>query len=133
MLATSRGFFSVAGQRDDERVSALRAALDSIGPHDSVERANLLATLGRRAALHGRPRSEQGAARRVGRHGASLGDDAVLVRTLNFFTALQADVFDLEGMLAMAREAVEIAERIDDPALATMAASGSAHPRLPRR
>ena len=53
-----------------------------------------------------------------------VGDDAVLVRTLNFFTALQADVFDLQGMLAMAREAVEIAERIDDPALATMAASG---------
>ncbi len=39
-------------------------------------------------------------------------------------TAMQADVFDLDGMLALGREALEVAERIDDPALATMAASG---------
>ena len=50
--------------------------------------------------------------------------DVVLVRALNIFTAMQADLFDLQGMLAMGRESLAIAERIDDPALATMAASG---------
>ncbi len=53
-----------------------------------------------------------------------VGDDTVLVRALNMLTAMQADVFDLDGMLALGREALEVAERIDDPALATMAASG---------
>ena len=124
LLATSRGFFSVAGQRDEERVGALRAALDAIGPNDSVDRANLLATLSAeifftddldesRALIH----EAVAMARR-------LGDDAVLARALNFFTALQADLFDLERMLALGREAVELAERIGDPALSTMAASG---------
>ena len=48
----------------------------------------------------------------------------MLVRALNMLTAMQADVFDLDGMLALAREGVEVVERLDDPALATMAASG---------
>ena len=124
MLATSRGFFSVAGQRDDERVSAVRAVLDSIGPHDSVERANLLATLGAELLFTAdldQSKALLGDSVAMARR---LGDDAVLARTLNFFTALQADVFDLESMRSMARGALEIAERTDDPALATMAASG---------
>ena len=124
VLATSRGFFSVAGQRDDERVSPLRATLDSIGPHDSVERANLLATLGAELLFTAdldQSKALLGDSVAMARR---LGDDAVLARTLNFFTALQADVFDLESMRSMAREALEIAERTDDPALATMAASG---------
>jgi tetratricopeptide (TPR) repeat protein len=124
VLATSRGFFSVAGQRDDERVSALRAALESVGPHDSVERANLLATLGAELLFTADLDQSKALMRESVAMARRLGDDAVLARTLNFFTALQADVFDLESMRSMAREALEIAERTDDPALATMAASG---------
>ena len=42
----------------------------------------------------------------------------------NIFTAMQADVFDLQGMLALGREALSSRSGIDDPALAAMAASG---------
>ncbi len=124
VLATSRGFFSVAGQRDDERVDALRAALDSVGPEDSVERANLLATLGAELVFTEDLDESKTLISDAVAMARRVGDDAVLARTLNIFTALQADLFDLQGMLAMGREAVELAERIDDPALATMAASG---------
>ena len=124
VLATSRGFFGAAGQLDEGRISALNAALDSVGQHDTVERASLLATLSaellfaedlveRQALIH----EAIAMARRV-------RGDAVLVRALNIFTAMQADLFDLQGMLAMGRESLAIAERIDDPALAAMAASG---------
>ncbi|HTN78434.1 MAG TPA: AAA family ATPase [Acidimicrobiales bacterium] len=123
-LATSRGFFSVAGVRDEERIAAIRGALDSVGAEDSVARAHLLATLGGEllftdeiAQSHVLTREAVAMARRV-------GDDAVLARATNFFTAQQADVFDLQGMLAMAREALAVAERVGDPALAAMAASG---------
>ena len=124
VLATSRGFFSAAGLVDEERIKAVRAALDAVGERDTVERASLLATLSAELlfgdALDERKRLIREAvamARRV-------GDDTVLVRAVNVLTAMQADVFDLDGMLALGREALEVAERIDDPALATMAASG---------
>ncbi len=124
VLATSRGFFSVAGQRDEDRVSALRAALDSIGPEDSIERANLLATLFAELVFTDELSEGKALIKEAVAMARRLGDDAVLARTLAFSTALQADLFELRRMLAMGRESLELAERVGDPALAAMAASG---------
>jgi hypothetical protein len=124
VLATSRGFFSAAGVVDEERIQALRAALDSVGEHDTVARASLLATLSAELLFGDDLAERKWLIREAVAMARRVGDDTVLVRALNIFTAMQTDIFDLDGMLAMAREALEIAERVDDPALATMAASG---------
>lgn len=44
-LANTRGWASAAGAVDEERVAVLEAAIDAVGPDDSVERARLLAIL----------------------------------------------------------------------------------------
>ena len=44
-LANSRGWASIAGTVDPERVVVLERALDAVGPQDSRERSRLLATL----------------------------------------------------------------------------------------
>jgi tetratricopeptide (TPR) repeat protein len=44
-LSNSRGMFSVIGAVDEERVAMLEAALDALGPAETVVRARLLATL----------------------------------------------------------------------------------------
>jgi class 3 adenylate cyclase len=44
-LANTRGWASAAGAVDSERVAVLHAAIDAVGPDDSIERARLLAIL----------------------------------------------------------------------------------------
>ena len=44
-LATSRGWASVPGGVDQERIALLEQALEAIGPHDTRARTRLLATL----------------------------------------------------------------------------------------
>jgi hypothetical protein len=123
-LATSRGFFAVAGQVDEGRIAVLRAALESVGSNDSVERASLLATLSGELLFSEDLGERQVLMREAIAMARRVGSDEVLVRALNIFTAMQADLFNLQGMLAMGRESLALAERIDDPALAAMAASG---------
>ena len=46
VLANNRTGLSATGQVDHDRVAVLEAALEAVGPHDSTERAHLLAILG---------------------------------------------------------------------------------------
>jgi AAA ATPase-like protein len=45
VLANSRGFASIMGALDEERIELIEAALDAIGPEPSADRARLVATL----------------------------------------------------------------------------------------
>ena len=124
-LATSRGFFSGAGQVDAGRVSVLEAALEAAGEGDSVDRANLLATLSAELLFSDDPTRGPILLRDAIAMARRLDADAVLARALCYQTSgfgLSSTAID--ELFRAGREALDIAERIDDPALATMAASG---------
>jgi class 3 adenylate cyclase/tetratricopeptide (TPR) repeat protein len=117
-LANNRGFFSSSGEVDSERVEALEAALAAVGEADSGERAELLALLAteltyRRADDRRRPLSEQAVAM-----ARRIGDPATLLRVLTrrFFALWAPDT--LPARQAIAREAVALADQVDDPAAA---------------
>ena len=126
-LANNRGFFSATAGVDRERVAMLDAALAAHPDGDSAVRARLLAHLAvelvadpdwpRRAAISD---DALAMARRV-------GDLRTLGRTLNSrYTALWGPR-TVQERLSNAREAIELAERIDDPGLTFDAAHFGAH------
>lgn len=126
-LANNRGFFSATAGVDRERVATLEVALAAQPDGDSAVRASLLAHLAvelvadpdwpRRAAISD---DALAMARRV-------GDQRTLVRTLNNrYTALWGPR-TVQERLSNTREAVELAERIDDPGLTFDAAHFGAH------
>ena len=124
-LATSRGFFSGAGQVDAGRVSALEAALEAAGEGDSVDRANLLATLSAELLFSDDPTRGPILLREATAMARRLEADAVLARALCYQTSgFGLSSIAIDELFRAGREALDIAERIDDPALATMAASG---------
>ena len=117
-LANNRGFFSSTGGIDEERVSVLNNALKAYDTTDSPTRARLLAHLGvelvhspdwdRRARLSDEALAM---ARRTG-HAETL---AIVLNQR--FAALWGPR-TLSERRAVAAEAVEIAERVDDRTLA---------------
>ena len=106
-------------------VSALEAALDAAGEGDSVDRANLLATLSAELLFSEDPTRGPVLLRDTIAMARRLEADAVLAHALCYQTSgfgLSSTAID--ELFRAGREALDIAERIDDPALATMAASG---------
>jgi len=116
-LGNSRGFFSSIGVIDAERVAVLESALSALPDDDSNERALLLATLCSELALGTtleRRKELADAARAMARRS---GDPATVVRTLNLVCDPLQVPSTLAERLVDAREAVEVAEALDDPDL----------------
>jgi tetratricopeptide (TPR) repeat protein len=113
-LANYRGFTSVSGEVDDERVEVIQAALEAVGETESRERARLLARLCSELAY--RPLEERLSlaheAKTMARH---LGDPGTLVAVTNDCSLPLRVPATLDGQFADIREAVEIAEQIGDP------------------
>lgn len=126
-LANNPGFASSFTGVDGERVAVLDAALTACGPHDSAVRASLLAQLAvelvtdpdwrRRAQL-----SDEALA--IARR---IKDPRTLARTLNSrYVALWGPQTQPER-LANSREAVVLAERLEDPLISFQAARFGSH------
>ncbi|MDQ3678420.1 MAG: AAA family ATPase [Actinomycetota bacterium] len=126
-LANNRGFASSLAGVDGERVAVLDAALAACGPHDSAVRASLLAQLAvelvadpdwrRRAQLSDEALA---IARRI--------DDArTLARTLNYRYVALWGPQTLPERLVNSREAVRLAERLEDPLISFQAARFGSH------
>jgi tetratricopeptide (TPR) repeat protein len=120
-LANNRGFYSVIGATDSEKVEVLETALQDLG--DVVpERALVLATLCSELA-HGSPlERRQALAEEAERIAKLSGDDTTCLRVLNhLYIPLQVPQL-LGPALARTTDALMRAERLGDPALLYWAA-----------
>jgi predicted ATPase len=126
-LANNRGFSSSADGVDRDRVAVLHAALDAYDPADSATRAALLALLavelvGDRDWQRRDELSDEALAmaRRV-------ADERALALVLTQHAVAQWRAQKLAEFQANLHEALELAERLDDPLLAGHSAYLGAH------
>jgi class 3 adenylate cyclase len=116
-LANQRVLFSRVGAVDRERVSALEAALEAVGPSDSPERARVLAALASELHFAGDERRRVELGREALAIARRLGDTSALADALValWFAILDPAAADERSQLA--GELAGIAERIGDPVL----------------
>lgn len=117
-VANTRGFWSATGSVDRERVSALEAALDALGPGDDPLRACVLAKIAVELVYTGdaegvRRRSDEALAM-----ARRLGDPATLAAVLApRYNTIRGDPATLEERLANTAELLDVAAGIPDPSL----------------
>ena len=121
-LANNRGQSSNVGSIDADKVEVLEMALDLL-PNDHPDRALLLAALSVEFAFVGTFERREALANEAIAIANATGDDATIVRVLNLVAA-PLDVPPLvEQSLARTTDAMERAERLDDPVLRFWAAN----------
>jgi class 3 adenylate cyclase/tetratricopeptide (TPR) repeat protein len=121
-LANDRGFVSVVGAIDVDKVEMLETALDRL-PHDNVDRALVLSSLCQELTYGStleRRRSLAGEALAIAH---STGDDTVIVRVLRQIGFPLSVPFLLEQLLVWTADALNRAERVGDPGLLYLAAA----------
>jgi tetratricopeptide (TPR) repeat protein len=113
MLATSRGTMEPI-EADPRRTAAVRAALTAVGGADSTARARLLVILAEATDAR-----EIQARREAGEEAVAiarrLDDESTLLHVLNPAYLLLAGPEGLEGALDLTAQAIELADRLDDP------------------
>lgn len=114
--ANDRGFFSIFGNVDTEKIAVLEAALQRL-PSNHPSRALTLANLCKELAVGTPFDHRQALADEAIALAEATGDDAVVVTVLNHvgFPLLVPSL--LEQSLARSAESLERAERLGDPAL----------------
>ena len=113
-LANHRGFFSLAGRVDGERVAVLERALEAIGPSDSGIRARLLANLAEELGFSSQhERREQLAAEALAM-ARGLGDPPVLAHVLARRYSALVTTPERHGEMV---ELAALAAQLDDAAL----------------
>jgi len=120
-LANSRGFFSVAGVIDTERVALLELALDRLAV-DNPDRALVLATLCSELTYGSPLERRQALADEAIAIAETSGHDAIIVRVLILVAFPVFVPSQLDQSIARAAEALTRAERLGDPALLEIAA-----------
>jgi hypothetical protein len=120
-LALDRGFWSTTGESDPERIAALEAALQAVGPEDSVMRARLLAVLATEREWSD-PELERFA---MGDEAVAmalrLGDDATIAATATARQVSSAVPHRMADLVAGIPELISCAERSGDPQLLAFA------------
>jgi DNA-binding SARP family transcriptional activator/tetratricopeptide (TPR) repeat protein len=115
-LANTRGYYSAAGVRDQDRLDALSDALSLLGGSDPALRARLLATVSSES-LFGMPLSKRRALARDAKRAASEVDDArTQLDVINLVAETQRFPTELSERLRDTAVALELAEQIGDPA-----------------
>ena len=117
-VANTRGFWSATGSIDRERVAALEAALDALGPGDDPMRACVLAKIAVELVYTGdaegvRRRSDEALAM-----ARRLGDPSTLAAVLApRYNTIRGDPATLDERLANTVELLDVAAGIPDPSL----------------
>ena len=126
VLANSRGFTSVVGQVDRERLHLIETALDLVGPARNAERAELLALQSAELAFAGDHARARRAAEEAATLAATLDDIAVQARvgTRRFLPCLVPD--RVATTVAESADLVRLADRCGDPQLGTISRGVSA-------
>jgi class 3 adenylate cyclase/DNA polymerase III delta prime subunit len=115
-LANSRGLPSMIGAVDTDRVAITQAALESVGPQPTAERARLLAHLAAELSFGGDDRRRVGLSDQAEGIARGLGDDALLAWVLNRtgYAAFAPD--RVERLVARGEEATRLSDAAGDPA-----------------
>ena len=119
-LANSDGKANAIGQVDDERVAILGAALDAVGPHDSIERARLLAVLSAELSFEPGGSSTTVAAEAVAM-ARRVGDPQTFVVVVAECSAGLVVPEHLQEHLVDVAEVARIADASGDPTLGVLA------------
>jgi class 3 adenylate cyclase len=130
VLSNDRGYASMIGRVDDERVEMIEAALDTIGDAVTTERVRLVALLSQELFFG----PDRARSRRLGVEAEelarALGDPRTLCECIirRGFSALHT--MPWPSYVALCREATAIADELGDPALRVVARiflSGALH------
>jgi class 3 adenylate cyclase/tetratricopeptide (TPR) repeat protein len=115
-LVNRRGLFSRVGTVDEQRVAALQAALEALGPADSPTRARLLAALASELHFAGDQRRVH-----LGREGLAmarrLGEPSTLAEALEAVWLAVRDPVAIAERAVIAAEFADVAGQIGDPLL----------------
>jgi DNA-binding SARP family transcriptional activator len=104
-LANTRGFYSAAGQRDQDRLDSLRLALELLGDDDPAFRARLLATLCSESVFGASLDDRRSLADQAKGEARALGDPRTILEVNNL-------------VIETLRYPTELPERLDDTAIA---------------
>ena len=116
-LANNRGLYSKLGETDDQRVAALRAALEAVGADDSAERALLIATLFSELEWDSSLDERTTMITEAVRIARAVGDPWVLGAVLNRASASSLAPHNLAERRLLSAESLEIARRLADRTL----------------
>jgi class 3 adenylate cyclase/tetratricopeptide (TPR) repeat protein len=116
-LANNRGFFSVAGVVDAERVAALEAASDALEGTESADRARLLALLASELTYGADLARRRDLMHQAVAMARNVGDPATLVEVINHTSPATTDPETLAELLLLTGEGFEAARSIGDPVL----------------
>jgi class 3 adenylate cyclase/tetratricopeptide (TPR) repeat protein len=121
-LANDRGFVSVVGVIDADKVEMLEIALDRLPP-DNVDRALVLGSLCQELTYGSTLERRRSLADEALAIAHTTGDDTVIVRVLRQIGFPLAVPSLLEQLLVWTADALVRAERVGDPALLYLAAA----------
>jgi class 3 adenylate cyclase/tetratricopeptide (TPR) repeat protein len=121
-LANDRGFVSVVGVIDADKVEMLETALERL-PHDNVDRAFVLGSLCQELTYGSTLERRRSLADEALAIAHSTGGDTGIVRVLRQIGFPHSVPSLLEQLLAWTADALVRAERVDDPALLYLAAA----------
>src|SRR5512132_3188578 len=116
VLANSRGLPSVIGAVDADRVAITEAALESLGPQPTAERARLLAQLAAELCFAGDHRRRVELSDEAEDIARSLGESGLLAWVLNRtgYAAFAPD--RVQHLVARGEEATRLSDAVGDPA-----------------
>ena len=123
-LANSRGFWSIAGAVDEDRIQVLEDALSAVGPEDTIIRARLLALLAVELSWRDPELSRLGLADEAVAMARRLDDDACLLEVwrTTLFSTWVAD--RVPALAAEVPALLELAEEIGDAQEIVLICSG---------
>lgn len=120
VLANQRGYASLIGSIDAERVALVEQALEAVGPDRTPTRARLLALLASEAAFGGDPVGSRRRAAEAVALAREVADPPTLAAVLTQVLGPSYDPDDLEGWARDLAEAAALADAIGDPAMIAM-------------
>jgi predicted ATPase/class 3 adenylate cyclase len=126
-LANTRGWYSIAGAVDDERVSAIERALELDDPPNAPRRARLLALQAQELSFEPDFARRKALAEEAIELARGVGDLRALAEVLRgaFFALWSAKTLELRATLA--KDLVRCADELGDPTLRFQAANVELH------
>ncbi len=115
-LANSRGYYSAAGQTDQERLAALRRALEGLGATDGQLRVRLLGALSSEAVFETPLAERVEQVNRAVEEARGLDDPLTLLTVLNLGCEPLRHPSGLAQRLDHTAQALGLARQVDDPA-----------------
>lgn len=114
-LANTRGFWSMAGELDTERLTVAEAALQVIGPEDSAERARLLAVLAAELMFSDDADRRQQLSEEAVAVARRAGDRKALLEVLLMTVPTNYVPWRMDVVVPYADELLPLAQEMDEP------------------